>query len=118
MRNTLVLITILLVSAVIGLSACGAAKTDSENTEPPFPSGLTIQLLEVGLIIQGDTITVLVTSQEGPVERAQVEVNDKDIGETDVNGLISMVVPNEDELTIRAVWGELGGELKIDLLEI
>lgn len=118
MRNTLVLITILLVSAVIGLSACGAAKTDSENTEPPFPSGLTIQLLEVGLIIQGDTITVLITSQEGPVERAQVEVNAKDIGETDVNGLISMVVPNDDELTIRAVWGELGGELKIDLLEI
>ncbi len=118
MRNTLVLITILSVSAVIGLSACGAAKTDLENTEPTFPGGLTIQLLGVGVVIQGDTITVLVATEGQPVERAQVEVNGKDVGETDENGLISVVVPNEDELTIRAVWGELGGELKIDLLEI
>ncbi len=94
---------------------------------------LTLQVVQVveGIVtsvdedevIPGENITVLVFqgNPDNPVSGATVTVNDEEIGETDVYGLISFIVPpeeeleDEDELEIEAVKDELKGKLEIDL---
>ena len=56
----------------------------------------------------------------GTVEGDLVEVNDEEIGETNADVRISLIVTYEEELgdeelEIEAVWEELKGELEIDL---
>ena len=75
---------------------------------------LTIQVVD-GEVAPGEEITVLVTLNGSPVSGAQVEVNDDEIGETDADGLISFIVPDDDELEIETKKDGLKGELEIDL---
>ncbi len=75
---------------------------------------LTLEVID-GEVVPGEEITVLVTLNGNPVAGARVEVDDDDVGETDGDGLISFTVPYDDELDIEAVWGELKGDLDIDL---
>ncbi len=80
---------------------------------------LTLEVI-AGEAVPGEEITVLVTFEGDPVEGALVEVNDEEIGETDAEGLISFIVPSEEELgdeelEIEAVWDEREGKLEIDL---
>ena len=74
---------------------------------------LTLQVV-AGEVTSGESITILVTSEGNAVPGALDEVNDEDIGETNGDGLISFIVPDEDELEIKAVKDELQGKLEID----
>jgi hypothetical protein len=77
---------------------------------------LTLQVVD-GTVAPGNEITVLVfqDNPDNPVSGALVTVKDEEVGETDGDGLISFVVPDKEELEIKAVKGELKGELKIEL---
>lgn len=75
---------------------------------------LTLQVVE-GDVTPGGNITVLVTLDGDPVEGALVAVNDVEVGTTDETGHISFPVPYADDLKIKAVLGELEGELEIEL---
>jgi len=82
--------------------------------QEPQEGRLTIQVVN-GNMAPGGNITVLVTFQGNPVAGAAVTVNDYDVGNTTVDGRISLIVPLDDELEIKAVKGELEGELEINL---
>lgn len=65
----------------------------------------------------GETATALVTFEGNPVPGASVAVNDEDIGPTDADGRISFIVPDDDELEVKAELAGMGGRLKIQLEE-
>jgi hypothetical protein len=76
---------------------------------------LTLQVVN-GQVAPGGNVTVSVTSEgNSSVPDAWVYVNDKKVGQTSADGTIRFIVPNEQELEIRAVKGESEGELTIDL---
>jgi hypothetical protein len=75
---------------------------------------LTIQLVE-GNATPGAAVTVLVTLHGTPVANASVTVSGEEVGTTNETGYISFVVPYVDEWEIKAVLGELEGELEIEL---
>jgi len=76
----------------------------------------TLQVIDDDDVTPEQSVRVLVTLEGNAVARAQVEVNDEDIGETDVDGLTdSFTVPYDDELEIEAKKGKLKGELEIEL---
>jgi hypothetical protein len=68
-----------------------------------------------GDVLPGKSITILVTTNGNPLASALVIVNDREIGTTGLDGRISFVVANVEEMDIEAVKGEMEGELKIDL---
>ena len=85
------------------------------NLEHEHQNGrLKIQVVD-GNVTIGANITVLVTFEGNPLAGAFVTVNDYEVGNTKANGRISFIVPLEDELEIRAMKGELEGELEINL---
>jgi hypothetical protein len=76
---------------------------------------LVIEIVD-GVVAPGETITILVTHEGDPVAGALVIVNDDiEVGPTGADGLISFIVPDDDELEIEAVKGDLEGELEIEL---
>jgi len=88
------------------------------DLEEEFEEGeLTIQVVE-GEVTPGESITILVTFRENPVEGAQVKVKDVGIFLTDGDGrTLPFIVPYDDELKIKAVKDKLKGELEFDLEE-
>ena len=68
-----------------------------------------------GLVIPGETVTVLVTLEGDPVLEAKVKVNGNQIGFTGEDGRISFVVPYHSVLKIEAFKGELYGKLMIEV---
>ena len=75
---------------------------------------LIIEVVD-GEVAPGETITILVAFGGEPVADALVTVNDDEVGSTGADGLISFVVPYDDELEIEAEKDELKGKLEIDL---
>ena len=76
---------------------------------------LTVQVVE-GEVTPGESITILVSFKENPVEGALVKVKEVGVFITDENGrTLPFTVPYDDELEIKAVKDELKGELEIDL---
>jgi hypothetical protein len=75
---------------------------------------LTIQLVK-GNGTPGAAVTVPVTLHGTPVANVSVTVNGEEVGTTNKTGHISFVVPYGDELEIKAVLGELEGELEAEL---
>ena len=74
---------------------------------------LTLQI--EGEVTPGESSTLLVTFQGLRIQGARVTVNDEEAGTTNENGRISFTVPDDDELRIEVVLGELEGELEINL---
>jgi hypothetical protein len=74
-------------------------------------------ILEVvgGDVLPGTSITLLVTAKGNPLAGALITIDDREIGTTSLDGRISFVVADVEELDIKAVKGEMEGELKIDL---
>jgi hypothetical protein len=68
-----------------------------------------------GDVLPGKSITILVTANGNPLAGALVIVDDREIGTTVPDGRISFVLADVEELDIKAVKGEMEGELKIDL---
>jgi len=69
-----------------------------------------------GEAIPSESVTIMVTLRENPVEGALVEVEDVGVYITDGDGrTLPLTVPYDDGLKIKAVKGELEGVLEIDL---
>ncbi len=79
----------------------------------------TLQVIDDDDITPGQSVKVLVTFEEEPVEGATVTVEDVGVFTTDNDGLTieSFTVPDEDELEIKAVKGDLKGKLETELEE-
>jgi uncharacterized GH25 family protein len=77
-----------------------------------------LTIVAVGEVIPGESMTVEVTNEQGPVEGAYVEVNDEELeNQTDADGLISFTVPLDEEVEIKAFFDNSKGELEIELGE-
>ena len=75
---------------------------------------LTIKVVS-GDVLPGKSITILVTANGNPLAGSLVIVDDREVGTTGPDGRISFVLAEVEELDIKAVKGEMEGELKIDL---
>jgi len=61
-------------------------------------------------------ITILVTSEGTPIAAAMITLNAfQQAGLTDIDGRISFNLPEDNQVVIEAVRGDLNGELVIDL---
>lgn len=105
-----------------------ATTTTPPTTEAVPPGGELALEIVAGEVVPEGTITILVTLDGSPIPDAIVivkvganvgesvpDANDDQIGRTDENGLISIIVPANDKLEIKAILGELSAELVIDL---
>jgi len=93
---------------------------DQEFTEvsPPEAEEEELDLELQGDVAPGETVTLLVTFEEEPVDGAEVEVNGEEIGATGDDGTISFTIPEDaDELEIEVKKGEQEGELEVELSE-
>ncbi len=72
-----------------------------------------------GGISPGSSVTVHVTLEGEPVPSAVVMVGKIEVGATDQDGQMSLVLPNniDDEVEIKAVQGAMEGSIEIDLDE-
>jgi hypothetical protein len=68
-----------------------------------------------GDVIPGKRVTLAVTANGSPLAGALVTVDDREIGTTGQDGQVYFVVADVDKLEIKAVKGEMEGELDIDL---
>jgi hypothetical protein len=67
-----------------------------------------------GDVLPGKSVFLLVTASGSPLAGALVTVDDREIGTTGQDGQLSFVVTDTDKLEIKAVNGEMEGELEID----
>jgi len=87
-----------------------------EKKEKEKDEDLTV--VAVGDVIPGQSMTIRVSNAAGPVEGAYVEVNDEELDDqTDAEGSISFIAPQEEEIEIKAFHGDNEGELEIELGE-
>ncbi len=89
---------------------------DDDLEGGPHEGELVIEVVD-GEVAPGETITILVTHEGDPLVGALVTINDDvEVGPTGPDGRISFTVPEGSELEIKAVRGQLEGELEIDLV--
>ncbi|MBT3362656.1 MAG: DUF4382 domain-containing protein [Chloroflexi bacterium] len=115
------------VSFVYDITVIQAGQSGKHVLQPQVgQSGATQSFFEVsegalsidveGLIEAGKTASIYVSYEGDPVQGATVKVEDYELdGLTDAAGMITFVVPDDDEIKIKAKSDELEGELRIDL---
>ena len=95
----------------------GAGKKLSLIKGPKMEGALKLKL--EGEADHGQEVSLLVTSQGKPVEGAVVTLNDAEIGATNAEGRINVVIPEDAEgVRLTATIGEFLGELEIEFPEV
>lgn len=76
----------------------------------------SIDLAIDGTVAPNETVTVTATVDETPLANAEVTVNGEDVGTTDANGSIQVLVPeNADEFEVEAEY-DYEGKMKVELV--
>ncbi|WP_058367116.1 DUF7096 domain-containing protein [Haloparvum sedimenti] len=90
---------------------------DDERDDDTDDRPLSVSLVD-GTPEAGAEVTLRVTADGEPVEGAAVEFNDQSVGSTDADGLLTVTLPDDDEVDVEVEAGEREGELELSLREV
>jgi predicted secreted protein len=77
-----------------------------------------LQLQIEGEALPGATVMLIVSTDQGPAEGAEVTIDDEDAGTTDADGRLEITIPEDvEEVEIKARLGEMEGELELEFEE-